>query len=251
MFYNSNNAFLFIYIYKMDKLPTELILQILLKSDFVDIMNMCEINKKMINLCRNNIKVLSKLFLKIPKEDEKYWNITGKFYKDVPNVDYYNILQFYSRNNLIKNNRLVNVTEDVIGQLTSPMNKDVVKFLHENDVFNIYSYNWINIMTLKNNNLFDKTAYEYLIKAGSKPLYEPGMNYELTRYFVNVLKINPTIKDIITILYTRYPKHKEDEKIRILKYLNKKFKINITDYMTKNYPKVWEKYKYIFVKSDK
>ena len=80
----------------LSNLPNELILDILEKMKINDLMNTCNTNKHIFSLCKKNIRKFSKIFLSIP---QKY---SGKSLNYVQDLDYYKILLYFVKNNLIE-----------------------------------------------------------------------------------------------------------------------------------------------------
>ena len=153
----------------LNKLPPELIIDILQKLNINELVKTCKTDKRMYTICKNNHKLFSKKILEIPvlmfnqprpiryhgpyaseitRRDNRaaraynrtvIYSVKPKYFNDIQDIDYYEVMLFFVNNNLIKDNtiRLPYVDDKLNQKITI----NVLKFLIGNG-YDIYQYQY-------------------------------------------------------------------------------------------------------------
>ena len=203
-----------------EKLPNEIVLEILQKLNVNELIEMCNSDKRIFSICKNNTKYLAKkLLLNIPTNK-------NNFYIDVPNVDYHEILSFFVKNKLIRDNHLqslINFQDNSnFVQLLTP---NVLNFFIGNGL-DIYQYNYLALALLRKQ--LSLSAVKYLIedknvKVDKSIIDKCLYNFDFVKYFVE--KDYKISYNTLKSLFTKRTKN-TNVNVKIFNYLIKQFKID-------------------------
>ena len=141
----------------LNKLPAELIIDILQKLNINELVKTCKTDKRMYAICKNNHKLFSKKILEIPIR----YSVKPKYFNDIQDIDYYEVMLFFVNNNFIKDNsiRLPYVDDKLNQKITI----NVLKFLIGNG-YDINKYKYVYNSLLKQNLTLDTLKYLIEIK---------------------------------------------------------------------------------------
>ena len=206
----------------LNKLPTELIIEILQKMEIDELIKTCKTDKKIYSICQNNLHLFSKIILNIPIEESS----PPQFYSHVKNVNYQEILEFFINNKLIKGNFIK--SPRYISNKRSydfPFTRDVLIFLIENG-YDILSYNYLNLNISK----LTLPALKYLVEVKKLEVKKdflssaiPSSNYDIIKYLVEKGCII-SFRDLQKLCVTSFGKDKNN--IKVFNYLIKKFNLD-------------------------
>ena len=206
----------------LNKLPTELIIEILQKMEIDELIKTCKTDKKIYSICQNNLHLFSKIILNIPIEESS----PPQFYRHVKNVNYQEILEFFINNKLIKGNFIK--SPRYISNKRSydfPFTRDVLIFLIENG-YDILSYNYLNLNISK----LTLPALKYLVEVKKLEVKKdflssaiPSSNYDIIKYLVEKGCII-SFRDLQKLCVTSFGKDKNN--IKVFNYLIKKFNLD-------------------------
>jgi len=206
----------------LNKLPTELIIEILQKMEIDELIKTCKTDKKIYSICQNNLHLFSKIILNIPIEESS----PPQFYSHVKNVNYQEILEFFINNKLIKGNFIK--SPRYISNKRSydfPFTRDVLIFLIENG-YDILSYNYLNLNISK----LTLPALKYLVEVKKLEVKKdflssaiPSSNYDIIKYLVEKGCIISFL-DLQKLCVTSFGKDKNN--IKVFNYLIKKFNLD-------------------------
>ena len=206
----------------LNKLPTELIIEILQKMEIDELIKTCKTDKKIYSICQNNLHLFSKIILNIPIEESS----PPQFYSHVKNVNYQEILEFFINNKLIKGNFIK--SPRYISNKRSydfPFTRDVLIFLIENG-YDILSYNYLNLNISK----LTLPALKYLVEVKKLEVKKdflssaiPSSNYDIIKYLVEKGCVI-SFHDLQKLCVTSFGKDKNN--IKVFNYLIKKFNLD-------------------------
>jgi hypothetical protein len=212
----------------LNKLPTELIIEILQKMKIDELIKTCKTDKRIYSICQNNLHLFSKIILSIPIEESS----PPQFYNHVKNVNYQEILDFFINNKLIKGNFIKSpsyISNKLSHNFQYPFTRDVLIFLIENG-YNILSYNYLKLNISKLN----LSALKYLVEVKNLEVKKdllssaiPSSNYYIIKYLVEkgcVISFNDLQKLCVTSFGTN--KNKNKNNIKVFNYLINKFNLD-------------------------
>jgi len=209
-----------------NNLPPELILEILQKMEIDELIKTCKTDKRIYAICQNNLHLFSKIILSIPIEESS----PPKFYSDVKNVNYQEILDFFMKNKLIKGNFIK--SPDYISNKRSenfpyPFTRDVLIFLIENG-YDILSYNYLKLNISK----LTLSGLKYLVEDKKLEVKKdllssaiPSSNYDIIKYLVEKGCVI-SFHDLQKLCVTSFGIKKNKNNIKVFNYLIKKFNLD-------------------------
>jgi len=210
----------------LNKLPTELIIEILQKMEIDELIKTCKTDKRIYSICQNNLHLFSKIILNIPIPIPLDGKVHPQFYSHVKNVNYQEILDFFIKNKLIKGNFIK--SPHYISNKRSydfPFTRDVLIFLIENG-YNILSYNYLKL----NISNFTLPALKYLVEFKKLEVKKdllssaiPSSNYNIIKYLVEKGCVI-SFQDLQKLCVTSFGKDKNN--IKVFNYLIKKFNLD-------------------------
>jgi hypothetical protein len=212
----------------LNKLPTELIIEILQKMEIDELIKTCQSDKRIYSICQNNLRLFSKFILNIPISIPLDGKVHPQFYSHVKNVNYQEILEFFINNKLIKGNFIKSPRYiSNKSNFAYPFTRDVLIFLIENG-YDILSYNYLNLNISK----FTLPALKYLVEVKKLEVKKdllssaiPSSNYDIIKYLVEKGCII-SFHDLQKLCVTSFGKNKNKNNIKVFNYLIKKFNLD-------------------------